>query len=348
MQQTLIIGGAGFIGSRYVRDAGAAGITVFDNFSDIVHTPASRAAFEALGTEVVTGDVTDAVDVEALFDRGVPENLLLLAAETGTGRSLHNCVLNTSVNAMGMAIVLDALSRKGTFPERIVLTSSRAVYGEGPYLDAEDRLVYPEQRGVETLDAGQFDFDGLRPVAMNASEHLPRPSNIYGTTKLAQENLLWNWARAFGVDAYVLRLQNVYGAGQSLSNPYTGVLIHFLRMLDEGKPVEIYEQGGITRDFVHVSDIGSAIRQAFAGRAAPGIYDIGEGVRRPLEDVAARLCALTGRPPPVYCDRYRLGDVRHAAADISRAEAALGWAPSVALDDGLAELLDFFQALKNA
>lgn len=348
MQDTLIIGGAGFIGSRYIRDAEAAAITVFDNFSEIVHTPASRAAFEALGTETIEGDVTRTGDVEALFDRGIPKNLLLLAAETGTGRSLQNCVLNTDVNVMGMAIVLDALSRRGTFPQRIVLTSSRAVYGEGPYQDAEGRLVYPEQRAADMLDAGQFDFEGLTALAMNAGEHLPKPSNIYGTTKLAQENLLWNWARAFGVDATILRLQNVYGAGQSLSNPYTGVLIHFLRMLDQGMPVEIYEQGGITRDFVHVADVASAIRRAFDPHTPPGIYDIGEGERRALEDVAARLCTLTARPAPVFCDRYRLGDVRHAAADITRAEALLGWSPDTALDDGLAELLDFFRTVKDA
>ncbi|MEM7239125.1 MAG: NAD-dependent epimerase/dehydratase family protein [Pseudomonadota bacterium] len=344
MNRTLIIGGAGFIGSRYVRDFGAGDVTVFDNLSPIVHNRASIAEFIASGVDFIPGDVTQPEDVAALFERGVPENLLLLAAETGTGRSLHNCALNTRVNALGTALVLDALSRAGTFPRRIVLTSSRAVYGEGPYRDGTGRTVYPDQREETDLKAGRFEFDGLAPQAMAAAAHLPNPSNIYGTTKLAQESLVRNWARSFGVSSYVLRLQNVYGAGQSLTNPYTGVLIHFLRNLRKAEPVLIYEQGGITRDFVHVGDIAQAIDLAFSGSAAPGVYDIGSGERVALETVAGEICTLTGGPAPAFCDRYRLGDVRHAAADITAAHKALGFEPRVPLADGLSELNDFFAA----
>jgi dTDP-L-rhamnose 4-epimerase len=342
MKDTLVIGGAGFIGTRLFSDFGPENFTVFDNLSPIVHNKKSISDFVASEVEFIAGDVTSVDDVAALFEQGVPENLVLLAAETGTGRSLHNCALNTRVNALGTALVLDAIAALGTFPKRVVLTSSRAVYGEGPYLDQAKALVYPDQRLETDLKAGKFEFEGLEPQAMSAQKHLPNPSNIYGSTKLCQENLVRNWAQSFNVDAYVLRLQNVYGAGQSLTNPYTGVLIHFLRMLSQNKMVSIYENGGITRDFVHVADIASAIHLALDGKAPAGTYDIGSGERLTLEAVAAQICDLTGGPAPEFCDLYRLGDVRHAAADIQAATTKLGWAPQVSLKDGLSGLIDFF------
>ena len=345
MQDTLIIGGAGFIGTQLIRELGAQNVTVFDNLSPIVHNQKSIADFIAMGVDFVPGDTTLIDDVRALFEQGIPENLILLAAETGTGRSLHNCALNARVNVMGTALVLDELARMGTLPKRIILTSSRAVYGEGPYSDqTSNKPVYPAQRSEVDLQRGHFEFESVRPLDMCADKHLPNPSNIYGTTKLCQENLLRNWAQSFGVEAYILRLQNVYGAGQSLTNPYTGVLIHFLHRLSENKPVSIYENGGITRDFVHVSDVARAIHLSLAGRSQPGIYDIGSGTRLTLEDVAGQICNLTGGPRPEFCDRYRLGDVRHAAADITAAQKGLGWTPITPLQGGLPDLISFFQA----
>lgn len=342
MEKTLIIGGAGFIGTRLFTDFGPENFTVFDNLSPIVHNKKSISDFVASGIDFIPGDVTLVDDVKALFEKGVPENLVLLAAETGTGRSLHNCALNTRVNALGTALVLDALAALDQFPKRVVLTSSRAVYGEGPYRNRTGELVYPDQRLEADLKAGKFEFDGLEPEDMSAQKHLPNPSNIYGSTKLCQENLVRNWAQSFNVDAYILRLQNVYGAGQSLTNPYTGVLIHFLRMLSQGNTVKIYENGGITRDFVHVADIASAINLSLEGKAPAGTYDIGSGERLTLEAVAAQICELTGGPAPEFCDLYRLGDVRHAAADITAATSKLGWSPKVSLKDGLSGLIDFF------
>lgn len=348
MKKTLIIGGAGFIGTRFIRDFGTDDVTVFDNLSPIVHNQSSIADFIASCVEFVPGDTTLPEDVAGLFETGIPENLILLAAETGTGRSLQNCTLNSRVNLLGVALILDEFTRRGQMPKRIVLTSSRAVYGEGPYSNSSGEIVYPDQREEADLKAGRFEFDGLTPRKMNARENLPNPSNIYGSTKLAQENLVRNWARSFGVPAYILRLQNVYGAGQSLTNPYTGVLIHFLRNLSNGEPVQIYENGGITRDFVHVGDIASAINAAITLNAPAGIYDIGSGTRLTLEEVAGEICALTGGPQPKFCDLYRLGDVRHAAADISAAQSELSFTPSVSLADGLRELRDFFEARANA
>jgi len=344
MKKTLIIGGAGFIGTQLMQRHGIEDVTVFDNLSPIVHNQASIYDFIAARVDFIAGDVTSPDDVTALFEHGVPENLVLLAAETGTGRSLTNCALNTRVNALGNALVLDALAALEQFPKRVVLTSSRAVYGEGPYQTQDGNVIYPAQRTEADLTRGVFEFDGLDPLAMSAGKHLPNPSNIYGTTKLCQENMVRNWAQSFNVDAHILRLQNVYGAGQSLTNPYTGVLIHFLRMLSQKQAVKIYENGGITRDFVHVRDVVDAIELTLSTDVPPGTYDIGSGERLALEQVAKNICELTGGPAPQFCDLYRLGDVRHAAADITAAKSVLNWTPKVDLKDGLSELIDFFEA----
>ncbi len=340
MTGTLLVGGAGFIGTALIRQLGTKDVTVFDSFSPIVHDPASIRAFTELGVDYIAGSVTSAFDLDALMERGAPDSLVYLAAETGTGRSLHNVTLNASVNTLGLAMLLDAMSAREIMPKRIILTSTRAVYGEGPYQGAEG-VEYPEQRLAPALEAGQFEFEGLTPLDMAAAKHFPQPVNIYGSTKLSQENILRNWTNAFQIPFYAFRLQNVYGAGQSLTNPYTGVLIYFIKCALQGKPIPIFENGGITRDFVHVDDVASLLAEAIHGRGKPGVYDCGSGNRSDLFDVAATLADISGGPKPELCDTFRLGDVRHANADIAPTTATFDWSNRVALREGLETLTDF-------
>ncbi|MEO9827607.1 MAG: NAD-dependent epimerase/dehydratase family protein [Paracoccaceae bacterium] len=340
--QHLLVGGAGFIGTSLLRRLGEAGTVVFDNLSPIVHDSASVRAFAELGCEFVVGDVSVREDVDNLLEEhGTPETLVYLAAETGTGRSLLNCSLNARVNTLGLATMLDALSARGEMPKRIILSSTRAVYGEGPYKHPDGRIAFPEQRSLIDLDSGRFEYEGIEPLDMDAIKHPPKPNNIYGSTKLSQEHLLESWAAAFDVPLYIFRLQNVYGAGQSLTNPYTGVLIHFIKQSLLGEPVSIFENGGITRDFVHVSDVASLLALAANGQGRPGRYDCGSGERIDLEDVAAKLAAYGKAPKPVRSAQYRRGDVRHACAAINRSIDAFEWSPQVSLDEGLSALYDF-------
>lgn len=338
----LLVGGAGFIGTSVIRELGADNVVVFDNFSPVVHDSESVRAFTELGADFYVGDVTDRDSIDGLLEeRGAPKTMIYLAAETGTGRSLENCALNARVNTLGLANVLDALSARGEMPERIILSSTRAVYGEGPYCNQAGALTYPEPRSLQSLEAQQFELDGLEPVDMDASLHTPKPNNIYGSTKLSQEHLLMNWAAAFEVPLFIFRLQNVYGAGQSLTNPYTGVLIHFIKQSLAGKATDIFENGGITRDFVHVDDVASLLALAATGHGHPGVFDCGSGERIELEEVAAKLAQIGGAPPPQICAQYRRGDVRHACASTARTHEQFGWAPRVSLEDGLSTLYSF-------
>lgn len=345
MRKHLIIGGAGFIGKELANQLGDSSVTVFDNFASVSHDDSSIREMLSTDVELVVGDVCSPDSLDTLFADGVPESLTYLAAETGTGRSLHNCALNARVNTLGLANTLDALSKIEQKPGKIILSSTRAVYGEGPYEQLSDNsIAYPTQRSNEMLSQQKFEFEGLKPLPMCAAKHFPNPSNIYGATKMSQEHLLNSWCTAFNVPVHIFRLQNVYGAGQSLTNPYTGVLIHFIKQAMNKSPVEIFENGGITRDFVHVADVAALLCEAAEQNAAQGIFDCGSGDRVELEMVASTLCQLGASPIPTRNSSYRLGDVRHACADLAPVREHFSWEPKVGLDDGLADLYSWVSA----
>lgn len=344
--EVLLMGGAGFIGTSLSRVLGASRVTIFDNFSPIVHNKSSIRAVTESGAELISGSVLSRHDLELLTERAVPETLVYLIAETGTGRSLYNCELNSEVNTLGLSKLLDVMSSKRWFPKRIVLTSTRAVYGEGAYNSSSKDLglVYPTPRSKEMLERHEFDYDGLEPIDMSSSSHLAKPTNIYGATKLAQEFLISSWCNSFDIPLITFRLQNVYGAGQSLSNPYTGVLVQFMKSALNGSQIQIFENGGITRDFVHVDDVANLLELAINGLGSPGTYDCGTGNRIDLYDVGKIICEQRGLDEPSLTTQYRLGDVRHACANTTRTKIEFGWRAKVKLEDGLVSLYDFVVA----
>jgi dTDP-L-rhamnose 4-epimerase len=337
----LIVGGGGFIGTKLSEQLDEKAV-IFDNFSPIVHTKNTMQPILQSRHDVIVGDVRDSEDVRGLISRVNPETLVYLAAETGTGRSLYNTGLNAGVNVLGLAHVLDEISRSDARPARVVFTSTRAVYGEGPYQDKAGNLVYPKPRLKADLDRERFSTPDLTPVPMNAEMHAERPTNIYGSTKLCQENMLANWCASFEIPFYSFRLQNVFGGGQSLSNPYTGVLIQFFHRATQMKSIEVYENGGISRDFVHVDDVVRLLALGIHGNGAPGIYDCGSNERVTLDEVANKVARIVGAPDPVRVNKYRLGDIRHASADIARAQAQFDWEPVVSLEEGLNDLHKFY------
>jgi dTDP-L-rhamnose 4-epimerase len=344
----LITGGAGFIGSRLHTSLGHDDIVVVDNLHDQVHGSEAMAPSDRSGLRFLRGDVTDAEMWDGLLADVVPTTIVHLAAETGTGQSLHQSARHTNVNVNGTAVMLDALSRKGVLPQAIVLTSSRAVYGEGQWQNsATQELFYGEPRVASRLDAREWLPVGPRgeigePLPHRASRVEPRPSNVYAATKLAQENILTAWCASMEVSLSILRLQNVYGAGQALRNPYTGVLTAFARQVLSGNQVEVYEGGGIVRDFVHVSDVAAAVTAAVHRPAAHErrrLVDIGSGHPDSLHSFASVLARQAEGSSIATSDRYRLGDVRSAWADNTEAEAELDYRPSVSFEDGSQELL---------
>jgi dTDP-L-rhamnose 4-epimerase len=310
-------------------------VVVVDAFLEQVHGSGVDPRGDEYGP-VYRGRVEDPDQYDWL-DHHRPDVVVHLAAETGTAQSMSQSALHVAANSLGTAVLLDALLTKDVIPTQFVVASSRAVYGEGGYVDANGALRYPGIRGKQQLDAGQWDFSGLASVPMRADRIDARPASVYGATKLNQEHLLGAWSRAYGAELSVLRLQNVYGAGQAPNNPYTGILPLFFNVARAGGAIPVYEDGNIVRDFVHVNDVVRAFTTAIENQRG-GTWDIGAGVRTTIAYVADLIAGRTGAPPPKITGQYRVGDVRSAVADITSAQRELEWSPTVSLREGLEEL----------
>jgi dTDP-L-rhamnose 4-epimerase len=338
----LVTGGAGFIGCAI--SAGLANrfqrVVALDNLHPQIHPARTRPAALHPDVELVRGDVTDPKVWESLLQTIQPTAVVHLAAETGTGQSLTEATRHGHVNVVGTTVMLDALASCRMPPGRMVLTSSRAVYGEGAWRSKEDGSIhYPGQRSRAQLARAEWDFLGLEPLPACAAKTWPMPVSVYGATKLAQEHIMSAWATAFGNELAILRLQNVYGPGQSLANPYTGIVPLFCRLAKNGESIPLYEDGRMLRDFVLIDDVADAILRALDSAVVPNKpIDIGTGGETSIADLAGQVAAMYHAPTPVVCGNYRYGDVRHASCAIGDAKAQLDWMPRHAVAEGLARL----------
>lgn len=342
----LVTGGAGFIGcalSKQIADAFDY-LVVVDNLHPQIHAEHRRPDALAPRAALVVADVTEAATWDRLFPDFVPAVVIHLAAETGTGQSLTEATRHAAVNVVGTAQLLDGLARHSIVPERFVLASSRAVYGEGAWTDGSGGLVYPGQRTKSQLESGQWDFPGLSPRPFEAETTRPSPISIYGATKLAQEHLISAWSNAFGSMSVTLRLQNVYGPGQSLTNSYTGILPLFARMAKAGESIPLYEDGGMLRDFVFIDDVARAVAAA-AIHGAPSTqpYDVGSGHASTIAEAAKIIAARYHSPALHVCGKFRHGDVRHASSEIGRTRQDLAWEPKIDLQEGLGRLCHWIE-----
>ncbi|GFG50519.1 NAD-dependent dehydratase [Mycolicibacterium agri] len=350
----LLTGGAGFIGCALARRLVQAGydVAVMDVLHPQVHGT-SRAVDLPPRVRLFTGDVTHGPDWDAVLRLFRPDQVVHLAAETGTAQSLAQATRHGSVNVVGTTALLDALSRFDLVPEQIVLTSSRAVYGEGAWRSGGHHF-YPQPRSHAQLLAGVWDAQGpngepAEPVPSRAGETEPRPTNIYGATKLAQEHIMTAWTAAHDTNLTTLRLQNVYGPGQSLTNSYTGIVALFARLARGHQTLEVYEDGRIVRDFVYIDDVADALFAAIQRRAtAMRLLDIGSGSATTIHELARKIAGLCDAPEPIVVPKFRDGDVRAASCSVQPASEVLGWCPQWTLDDGLNSLLKWIDSQDEA
>jgi dTDP-L-rhamnose 4-epimerase len=343
----LVTGGAGFIGSHLVPRLTARGhaVRILDCLTEQIHGPG--ADFPAPlrdQAECVRGDVTVQADVEAALD-GI-DAVVHLAAETGMGQSQYEIVRYTDVNVGGTARLLQALSDGQTGVKRLVLSSTARVYGDGPYTCPEHGRVFPAQRSVEQMSRGDWamhcpDCGCEVQVARCLEDDLRQPGSMYAVTKCAQEDMVRLFGEVYGLEAVVLRYQNVYGAGQALGNPYTGVLSVFCTRLRNGLVPEIYEDGDESRDFVYVTDIADATVAAVERDGVAGAtINVGGGGRDAIIDVARAITRAFGADlEPVVTGMFRAGEVRHMEADVTVAQDLLGYAPKIPLDEGIRRLV---------
>ena len=342
----LVTGGAGFIGCAMSPGLSKhfGRVVALDNLHPQVHAAGKRPVALDAGVQLMLGDVTDARVWDRLLADIRPTVIVHLAAETGTSQSLTESERHGRVNVCGVTTMLDALTRAGVSPERFVLSSSRAVYGEGAWRAHGGDTAYPRSRSREMLAAGTWDFPTFSPIPSTAGSTCPQPCSVYGATKLAQEHVLGAWCAAVGAELSVLRLQNVYGPGQSLTNSYTGIVSLFCRLARENREVPIYEDGAMLRDFIFIDDVAAALVAAARGPRLAAPLDIGTGVAFPIGEIARKISDHYRAPAPCVTGQYRYGDVRHAACDISATLLALpDWRPRFSLDQGMLRLIDWIE-----
>lgn len=346
-QSCLVTGGAGFIGCAIssMLKKHFDRVVALDSMHPQIHPSVDRPARLDPAAELVVSDVTQRETWDHLLSDFRPDVVVHLAAETGTGQSLTEGTRHANVNVVGTTQMLDAFARHGCPPRRIVLTSSRAVYGEGAWLNANGGISYPGQRSRAQLEAGVWDFPGLKYLPFEATHTVAHPTSIYGATKLTQEMILSAWALSFGVEVGLLRLQNVYGPGQSLSNPYTGIVSLFAQLAKAGKVIPLYEDGEIIRDFVFIDDVATAVCRLVAGVIPSSTaYDIGSGEATTIRGLANIIAGIYGAPPPVVNGAFRNGDVRAASCDIKRTVRELDWKPNWTVQRGVTALCSWIDS----
>jgi dTDP-L-rhamnose 4-epimerase len=349
-RRVLVTGGAGFVGSHLVDALVARGdrVRVFDNLDPQVHGPERRKPpWLSAEAEFVLGDMRDPGAVaRALREVDV---VFHLAAAVGVGQSMYQIAEYTATNTLGTAYLLQALVDGRSNLDRLVVASSMSIYGEGRYARPDGRAPSTRGRTVEQLyehDWELRDPDGteLAPLPTDEEKELD-PTSIYALNKADQERMALQVGSAYGIPSVALRFFNIFGPRQALSNPYTGVVAIFSSRLLNGNRPLIFEDGRQSRDFVSVHDVVQALLLAAEREeAVGGAYNVGSGESVTVTGVAETLADVLGVEiePEVTC-RYRVGDIRHCFADITRARAALGYHPRVTLQEGMAELVGWLQ-----
>jgi len=346
MKKILITGGAGFIGSHLVPKLLSTNhtIRILDPLTVQVHgsLPVDLDWLNGEGVEFIRGSVTSREDwVKAL--EGI-DGIVHLAAETGTGQSMYEIARYNEVNSQGTALMFDVLGKLPSHKvSRIILSSSRSVYGEGAYLNLQtNQRVCPAARSSEALSKEQWE--PLCPVTGVALQLVPTtekdliaPSSFYAATKYAQEDLVRIGCQSMGIDYTIFRLQNVYGERQSLNNPYTGILSIFSTKIRRDSVLPLFEDGLESRDFVHVDDVTDALLAGLLAEKSPNtIVNVGSGIATSVKEVAEELTIAFGKQPNLQVTgQFRVGDIRHNYADITRLNELLGVHPKVTLKAGL-------------
>ena len=352
MKNILITGGAGFIGSNLALKLIEKGytITVLDNLSTQIHgenPEKTSPLYQSIKDKVnfIKGTVTSRKDWEKAIEG--QDAIVHYAAETGTGQSMYEVQKYVDVNVNGTSLMLDLLVNGNYNVKKVVVASSRSIYGEGKYMSKELGAVYPKHRVAEDMDNGDFEpnypnSSALTLVATDEDSKI-HPSSVYGITKQNQEQMVLTVCPTIGIAGVAFRYQNVYGPGQSLKNPYTGILSIFSTQIKNGNGINIFEDGKESRDFVYIDDVVDATILGIEKEEANNqVFNVGTGVATDVITVANSLCKNYGVEVPITISgNYRLGDIRHNFADLTKISSTLGFEPKFSFEQGLQQFTDW-------
>ncbi len=350
-KKILITGGAGFIGSNLTKKLVEKGyeVTILDNLSKQIHGEDQSSSLYKSIKEIshfILGDVQNKEDWRKALDE--KDVVIHLAAETGTGQSMYEKEKYNNVNIGGTKNLIELLENEQHQIKKVIVASSRAVYGEGKYYCNLHNIQYPHKRKDEDLRNGKFN-----PICENCKRELQllptdessviNPSSHYATTKYQQEKMILKIGELLEIPSVALRFQNVYGPGQSLSNPYTGILSIFSTRILNGNNIDIYEDGKESRDFVFIDDVVDATILALENKNANNqVFNVGSGVGTSVETVANMLKEkYNSRINLKISGKYRIGDIRHNIADLTKVKKILGFQPKVDFKMGISKFVDW-------
>jgi len=353
MKNILITGGAGFIGSNLALKLLSKGynVRVLDNLSHQIHgvDPDNTSPLYATikdKVDFILGNITTENDVKKAIKN--QDTVIHLAAETGTGQSMYEIKKYCDINIGGTALLLDVLTNQKHQVKKIIVASSRAIYGEGKYKCSIHGEVYPDARIDENMQNG--DYECRCPLCNNSVQLMPtsedsilHPTSVYGITKLSQEQLFLTVGKSINIPIVVFRYQNVYGPGQSLYNPYTGILSIFSTKIKNNNNINIFEDGKESRDFVYINDVVDATILGLENNAAN--YDVfNVGSDKPIDVITV---AETLKKQYNCCNKsiitgnYRIGDIRHNYADLKKIKQILGYKPKISFNIGIKKYCDW-------
>ena len=357
MENILISGGAGFIGSNLALKLVKLGykVTILDNLSPQIHSDEKENSYLLRSVKdkvnFIHGDVRNRDD----WQKAIADSSLIvhLAAETGTGQSMYQIEKYVQVNCVGTALMLDVLTNDSHNIKKVIVASSRAIYGEGKYLSETMGEVYPNERSEDQMSNGFFDLictknkKILKHLATDEKSKI-HPTSIYGISKSNQEQMVLVACKSLGISAIALRYQNVYGPGQSLRNPYTGIISIFSTRILNNNHINIFEDGKESRDFIFIDDVVDATVLAIEDTKLQSCsLNVGSGVSTTVQEVAESLKTLFNSKVDIkITGNFRLGDVRHNRADISKIKKILGFSPKVSFESGLKQYVDWVKKQK--
>lgn len=349
--KVLITGGVGFIGSHLSKKLVSDGhkITILDNFSQQVH---GNHAFESddysflNSVQLVEGDVRNKdVIAKAISD---VDAIVHLAAETGTGQSMYEIEKYETTNVLGTLNIIEHLMKNETKVKKVVVASSRAIYGEGAYFCSDHNIVYPKERFEPDMKNNLFEVrcpicrKFILPCA--TSELAPlNPLSYYALTKQVQEQMVLMYAKIMGISGIALRYQNVYGPGQSLENPYTGIMAIFSSLARKSEDIRIFEDGNESRDFVYIDDVVDITAKCVENYDnLVDSFNIGSGCSTSVNQIATEIVKFFDCSSVLkITGEYRLGDIRHNFADLTKASEIINYSPKCSFDDGLKSFLNW-------
>jgi len=351
MKKVLITGGAGFIGSNLALKLISKGyqVTVLDNLSKQIHgvNPEGSPLFKSIEGKVdfIKGCVTD----KTAWTKAIKDNDIIVhfAAETGTGQSMYEVQKYVDVNVGGTSIMLDLLVNAEHQVKKVIVASSRSIYGEGKYLNEKQEDIYPKHREESDMLKGDFrvkykNDDTLTLVATDEESKI-HPSSVYGITKQNQEQMIMTVCPTINIAPVAFRYQNVYGPGQSLSNPYTGILSIFSTLIKNNSGINIFEDGKESRDFVFIDDVVDATILGIEKDEANGeVFNVGYGEPISVNKVAKTLIEkYKSEISTSVTGEFRFGDIRHNYADLSKIKRNLNFSPKYNFEEGIEKFVNW-------